>query len=609
MKFEDLLDVIGEFDAYQWQVLIIMSLISIAPNESAAINFIALPVKHWCKVAGLEHLPKEIQRLFVAPFDHATGQPDGCKMWDINYTQALNRIQEHINASTWNADFTSEISNDSTVFLDNSTWSLWQDQVTNATPILCVNWMYNVSSKYDSIRASWDLVCHREWLVDISSSVYMAGLLVGSLVSGSVSDRYGRLKGLWIFQAIKMIGAFMAAFSPNMPVFLISRFILSFGGMANHLCRYVLLMEVAGTRSRTKLLLLYNISGIFATGLLTFFAYYISNYIYLQLSLALPLLLHFIAYPFLYESPRWLLVQGRYKEAEHIIQRISRRNKKPLPAGLNISDVDARTDKEQATMTDLFTYPVMRKRASIISLHWLADCLLYYAIIFNIGSLPGNIYVNMLAIALVDIPVIAICWFFLQWRVTGRRLTCALLLIFTGIAGFVEIPLTLLNYERTLTIVSLFICMTISSSFSSIYVFAAELYPTQVRNTGMGFSSTCARLGSLSAPFIGPWLAAYWKPLPSLIFALLGTITGCLTFILPETLGRKLPETLHDAEHFRTDKATNLKVYEKKMKEVHSFPLLNNSCDEDDDVEEDNHCNENIILNRKELLVSSDDEI
>ena len=40
----------------------------------------------------------------------------------------------------------------------------------------------------------------------------------------------------------------------------------------------------------------------------------------------------------------------------------------------------------------------------------------------------------------------------------------------------------------------------------------------------------------------------FWVPLPSLIFGIMGLASGLLTFLLPETLNRKLPETIADAE-------------------------------------------------------------
>lgn len=41
-----------------------------------------------------------------------------------------------------------------------------------------------------------------------------------------------------------------------------------------------------------------------------------------------------------------------------------------------------------------------------------------------------------------------------------------------------------------------------SASFDIVYIYSAEIFPTVVRNVGVGSSSTWARIGALVAPFI-----------------------------------------------------------------------------------------------------------
>jgi len=44
--------------------------------------------------------------------------------------------------------------------------------------------------------------------------------------------------------------------------------------------------------------------------------------------------------------------------------------------------------------------------------------------------------------------------------------------------------------------------------------------------------------------------ALVWKPLPSLVFGVLSTVSGLLYVFLPETLGQVLPDTIEQAERF-----------------------------------------------------------
>ena len=52
------------------------------------------------------------------------------------------------------------------------------------------------------------------------------------------------------------------------------------------------------------------------------------------------------------------------------------------------------------------------------------------------------------------------------------------------------------------TVLAMFGKLFASSSFSLVYMYTAELYPTTIRSSGVGVCSLMARIGGFSAPFI-----------------------------------------------------------------------------------------------------------
>lgn len=87
-----------------------------------------------------------------------------------------------------------------------------------------------------------------------------------------------------------------------------------------------------------------------------------------------------------------------------------------------------------------------------------------------------------------------------------------------------------------------------SISFATVYLYAGELFPTVVRNSGVGLSSTVARVGSMVAPFVATLSStSYW--LPPLVFGITPLIGAGLCMLLPDTRGKKLPDTLEEGEN------------------------------------------------------------
>merc|ERR1719370_1397623 len=94
----------------------------------------------------------------------------------------------------------------------------------------------------------------------------------------------------------------------------------------------------------------------------------------------------------------------------------------------------------------------------------------------------------------------------------------------------------------------------ITGSFAMVYVYAAEIFPTVVRNVGLGSSSMCARVGSIIAPYIGRELGQATSPVvPLIIFGATSLLAGILVLLLPETRNCPLPDTIEQGEVFSRD--------------------------------------------------------
>lgn len=82
----------------------------------------------------------------------------------------------------------------------------------------------------------------------------------------------------------------------------------------------------------------------------------------------------------------------------------------------------------------------------------------------------------------------------------------------------------------------------------ALYLFTGELYPTVLRNAGVGCTVMCARIGSMMAPLVIA-LNDVAPFLPLTLLGLLATVEALLILPLPETCGMKLPETVEDLQN------------------------------------------------------------
>lgn len=288
-----------------------------------------------------------------------------------------------------------------------------------------------------------------------------------------------------------------------------------------------------------------------AVALLGLMAYLIPSWRYLTIASALPSVLGIFIVNMIPESPRWLASQGRYDEAEATLTKISKEN------GLGNKNVSLRRSKSTSKsgplvqgygILDLFTNSTTCIITVIMVISWFVNSHVYYGLSLNVKNLGGNSwYVNFVLAGLVEIPSYLLTVFLLNWL--GRRKS--LFYFMMGAAGSCWVCMKLQELDSAnpawLSTSAMFGKFCISASFAVLYVYAAELFPTVIRNIGMGVATVASRIGGILCPFV-VLMGEQSRSLPMFIFAIMSLVAGLAGLKLPETKGRPMPETMEDLE-------------------------------------------------------------
>ena len=99
------------------------------------------------------------------------------------------------------------------------------------------------------------------------------------------------------------------------------------------------------------------------------------------------------------ESPRWLIINGRIKEAREIITEVGRENQRPVPVHLfsnnNTTQAGEREEKEEEegrSVLSIFRSRRMGLRTLNMCYQWFSVTMCYYGLSFASTSLSDDPY-------------------------------------------------------------------------------------------------------------------------------------------------------------------------------------------------------------------------
>ena len=325
---------------------------------------------------------------------------------------------------------------------------------------------------------------------------------------------------------------------------------------------------------------------------------------------SVPLFVLVFGYPWLPESPYWLVAKKRFEEAEYLVTKIAKYNKIESPFEVNfkpqqandhepnsvnvqgpddtnsidsqksfVMEVKAAGARMASAVMDTL-HKVFSKRlaltTSLLWLIWFANATTYYGLVLLTTSLQtsdgkdgkprctdegeaaftSSSYTAIFITALAEAPGLLVAALLIDskgrvWCLRAGMALCSIAIFSLLFHGGKVLQLILLFVSRA----------AIEGTFSVLYVYTPELYPTTIRSFGLALCNGFARLGGFTAPFATVYLVesgeTMWSVIALGMLCLLATVA---TLLLPiETMGLDLqiPDTSerYEIEQYEQEEA------------------------------------------------------
>ncbi|KAK9693113.1 Sugar transporter [Popillia japonica] len=505
-----LLATIGDFGRWQCRTSMLMALLKFPIAWfQLGIVFLAPPTEFWCRQPqDFNHLSVLEWKQLIKPVNTEPPFTSPCFMKNIEYK---GNLQNRTISCRWGYE-------------------------------------YDKSVMRTSIISEWNFVCGREFYADLIQITFMAGVLFGSFIFGLLADNYGRKRILIICIILQFIFGIASAVSPMYYIFLSSRFLLALANGGTVIISFVLCMEVVSGKWRTIIPILYQIPFGIGNTIMATLAYFIKEWRELQLVLSSLSAVFLIYIWFLPESPRWLVATGRKDKAVKTLEKALRINR---VQGKNIADIleNYTTNDRKVTpkFLTVFKTPALRKRTFFLALQWLLTGIIFHAFMQYVGQIGKNLFLNVSLGGLTAIPAAILCIFIVQK--VGRKLAIACSQLITSLCLIIIyfIPLNTFFWDWPRIMFAGAIILTLSISTSTLFLFTGELYPTIIRNAGVGSSVVFFKVGAIIAPLVLSLLTIA-NYLPLLIMSVLALLQAFVIYPLPESKDCQLPDTITDIE-------------------------------------------------------------
>lgn len=350
----------------------------------------------------------------------------------------------------------------------------------------------------------------------VASSTYI-GYFFGAFVSGVTADVIGRRRIMMSALSIYCVASFASGLVGDWHAFFVLRMIAGFGSGAEAVVIAPFLAEFVPRRYR----------GVFCGALVGFmsFGYLTSSVLgfsivrnfadgwrYVAMLTAVPVVMLLWWRRSLPESPRWLESCGRLREADEIVTSVEDRF---IKRGMTLAPVrrvvldgppsPRRNVRGGAWRNIAALWSTRLAGVTAISwAMWFSVAFAYYSFFAWIPSLLvkqgftiTQSFGYSIAIYASQIPGYFSAAF-LNERI-GRKAVVSSYMLLGALAA---VCLALSQAEFEIMAAGMCLSFFMNGAFAGVYAYTPEIFPTAVRTTGVGSSSSFGRIGSVSAPIL-----------------------------------------------------------------------------------------------------------
>ncbi|WP_020177829.1 MFS transporter [Methylopila sp. M107] len=367
------------------------------------------------------------------------------------------------------------------------------------------------------------------------ASSYLVGAVIGALVFGWLTDRFGRKLIFFTTLAIYVVGVGLSAFAWDFWSFALFRFVTGIGIGGEYAAVNSAVDELIPARLRGRVALIVNgsfwagaaIGSLASVALLdtSLFAVDVGWRVGFAIGAALGLLILFTR-RFVPESPRWLACHDRIEEGEAVTAEIERKVEAATGKTLPPAEGELLIHPHKTFGFGLIFSSMLgqyRGRSALVLLLMIAQAFLYNAIFFSYGLIltkfhgvpeaSVGLYLVPFAIGNVIGPIVLGPFFDTVGRrkmIFGTYVVSGVLLLVTGYL-FAIGALGPVSETAAWCVIFFFA----SAAASSAYLTASEVFPLEMRALAIAaFYAIGTGLGGVVAPYVFGLLIGGGQPWP-----------------------------------------------------------------------------------------------